>query len=135
MEVDIIMSDILLKACEECVADRGKEDDELVQRLHDFIHGNYEEKGAPWNYTLIDAILDAWEKEVEFRDLDGVYFRIERDNKWQSICFSDLNEVEMVKVLEGKDEEWLKRLCKILGQTLREVGDHFNIVRGTREEE
>lgn len=122
------MSNILLKACEECVADRGKEDDALVQRLHDFIYEHYEEKGKPWNYTLIDVIMDSWEKEIEFRHLDGVYFRVERDGKWKSICFSDLTDDEMTKVLVNKDACELSRLCKILGRILRTIGDQFNIV-------
>lgn len=25
----------------------------------------------------------------EIRDMDGVYFRVERDGKWCNICFSD----------------------------------------------
>ena len=122
------MSNILLKACEECVADRGKEDDVLVKRLHDFIHEHYEEKDKPWNYTLIDAIMDSWEKEIELRHLDGVYFRVKRNGKWQSICFSDLTDDEMTEVTARKDAYELSRLCKILGRTLRRVGDQFNIV-------
>ena len=122
------MSDILKKACEECVADRGKEDDSLVQRLYDYIHEHFEEKGKPWNYTLIDAIMDSWEKEVEFRNLDGVYFRIERNGKWENICFSDLTENEMKHVMKDRDEEWLKSLCMILGKTIRRIGDVFSLV-------
>lgn len=61
------------------------------------------------------------------RELDGVYFRIKRDDKWENICFSDLTEEEMYKVLEGRDTEWLKSLCIILGKTLREIGDYFDI--------
>lgn len=130
------MSDLLFKACEECVADRGKEDDKLVQRVYDFIHENFEEEGKSWNYQLIDAVIDSIDKTyVEFRDLDGVYFRIERNGKWQSICFSDLTEEEMVHVLEGRDEQWLKNLCKILGNTLRDIGDQLDIKREAREEE
>ena len=29
------------------------------------------------------------------RNLDGIYFRVECDGKWQSICFNDLTEDEM----------------------------------------
>lgn len=121
------MSEILKKACDECLADRGRENEELSQKLHDFIHENYELKGEPWNYTLIDAILDAWDKNPEFRELDGVFFRVQRNNKWQNICFSDLTEEEMDKILEGRNEEWLRNLCKILGQTIRKIGDELNI--------
>jgi hypothetical protein len=124
------MSELLRKACEECIADKGKEDDVLVQRLHDYVHENYEEKGKPWNYTLLDSLIDEWEKDVEFRELDGAYFRVERNNKWQNICFSDLTEEEMRKIIDGKDEKWLKELCVILGKTLRRIGDMFNIKAG-----
>lgn len=55
------MSRVLYQACEECVADAGKEDDKLVKRLHDHIHENYESKGKPWNYSLIDMLISEWE--------------------------------------------------------------------------
>lgn len=129
------MSDFLRRACEECVADAGKEDDALVQRLYDFMHENYEETGRIWNYDMIDELIKKWTEPVEFRDLDGVYFRINRNNKWQNICFSDLTEEEMVGVLEGRSEQWLKNLCKILGNTIRNIGDQLDIKRDAREEE
>ena len=40
------------------------------------------------------------------RNLDGVYFRVERDGKWQNICFSDLTTSEREEVLAGKDEQY-----------------------------
>lgn len=73
--------------------------------------------------------------EIEKRDLDGAYFRIKRDGKWQSICFSDLTDEEMDEVLET--EKFLKPLCKHLGQMVRLLGDKFNIrykVEGEEEE-
>ena len=122
------MSDILKKACDECIADRGMENEELSQRLHDFIHEHYEQQAKPWNYTLIDAVLDAWLKNPEFRELDGVYFRVKRNDKWQNICFSDMTEEEMDDILKDRPSEWLKEMCKILGKRLREVGDAFDII-------
>jgi hypothetical protein len=124
------MSELLRSACEACVTDKGIKNDELVQRLHDYVHENYEETGKPWNYTLLDSLIDEWSKEVEFRELDGVYFRVKRNDKWQNICFSDLTETEMDEMLNGRNEEWLKSLCKILGQTLRRIGDMFDIRTG-----
>lgn len=62
------------------------------------------------------------------RNLDGVYFRINRDDSWQSICFSDLTEEEMDNVLQNKSEEWLRRMCKILGETIKDIGEQLNIV-------
>lgn len=37
------------------------------------------------------------------RNLDGVYFRVKRNGKWDNICFSDLSETEKVDVLKNKD--------------------------------
>lgn len=62
------------------------------------------------------------------RELDGVYFRIKRDDKYEDICFSDLTEEEMDSVLAERDNEWLTRMCKILGRTIRCIGDAFDLV-------
>ena len=29
------------------------------------------------------------------RNLDGIYFRVQRDEKWENACFSDLTQEEM----------------------------------------
>ena len=62
------------------------------------------------------------------RNLDGVYFRVYRDGRYQSVCFSDLTDTEMDDILKDKSEEWLRRMCKILGQTIRNIGDQLDIV-------
>lgn len=64
------------------------------------------------------------------RELDGCYFRIQRDGKWQSICFSDLTEIERDPVMKDRDERWLKSLCGHLADCLREIGDELDIIRG-----
>lgn len=69
------------------------------------------------------------------RDLDGIYFRVKRDGKWDNVCFSDLTDEEMDAVLEGRDVEWLKSVCKILGRTIKRIGDEFDICCGDEEEE
>lgn len=48
---------------------------------------------------------------VEFRDLDGSYFRVRRNGKWQSIPFSDLTEAEMFEVIDNKGMMWLQNMC------------------------
>ena len=63
------------------------------------------------------------------RNLDGVYFRVEREGKWQSICFSDLTTEERDKILEDRNEEWLKSLCCILADTIKAIGDQLDIIR------
>ena len=62
------------------------------------------------------------------RNLDGVYFRVYRDGIYQSVCFSDLTETEMDDILTDKSNEWLRRMCKILGQTIKNIGDQLDIV-------
>lgn len=62
------------------------------------------------------------------RNLDGVYFRVQRDGRWESLCFSDLSRDEMEKVLENRSVEWLANLCCILGEQLRGIGDKMDIV-------
>ena len=62
------------------------------------------------------------------RNLDGVYFRVKRDDTWQSICFSDLSDNEMEEVMQDRPVEWLKSMCKILGHTIRDIGDQLDIV-------
>lgn len=64
------------------------------------------------------------------RELDGVYFRVKRNDKYDNICFSDMTEEEMKDVLQGRDPEWLKSLCIILGKRLKEIGDYFDIYAG-----
>lgn len=64
------------------------------------------------------------------RQLDRCFFRVERDGKWQNICFSDLTEEERNKMTEGRNAEWLKSLCFHLADCLKEVGNTFDIVGG-----
>ena len=69
------------------------------------------------------------------RDLDGICFRVKRGKHWESICFSDLSDEEMDKVLEGHSVEWLKKTCKILGRTIRDIGDTMDLVGLKKDEE
>lgn len=68
------------------------------------------------------------------RELDGAYFRIERNGKFESVCFSDMTEKEMFQVIEKWDIIALRRMCVLLGETLQIIGDHFDIVAKEVEE-
>lgn len=68
------------------------------------------------------------------RNLDGIYFRVQRNEKYVTLCFSDLTEDEMRSVLKNADKEYLLNMCVILGKTVREIGDNFNIIRNYDEE-
>ena len=67
------------------------------------------------------------------RELDSVYFRVERDGKFESVSFSDLTEGQMRDVLSGRSKEWLLEMCVILGKRIREIGDQLDIVCGDAE--
>lgn len=69
------------------------------------------------------------------RYLDRLYFCVKRDERLDNVCFSDLTDEEMDKVLEGHSVQWLKSTCKILGHTIRRIGDELDICCGDEEEE
>lgn len=62
------------------------------------------------------------------RNLDGIYFRVKRKDKYENVCFSDLTEDEMNEVLKDRDIKWLKSLAKMLGRTIREIGNQLDII-------
>ena len=62
------------------------------------------------------------------RNLDGVYFRVQRDGKWDNVCFSDLTDEEKIEVMKDRNTEWFKSMCIILANTIRKIGDEFDIV-------
>ena len=64
------------------------------------------------------------------RNLDTVYSRVKRGEKYKSICFSDLTEEEQEKFMDRLDYEGLRALCGILAQDLKKLGDSLDIVGG-----
>lgn len=65
----------------------------------------------------------------KIRDLDGFYFRVKRDGKWQNICFSDLTPDEKMEVGKDKSLEWWRSLAIGLGENLYTIGEEFDLVR------
>lgn len=63
------------------------------------------------------------------RNLDGVYFRVERNGKWENICFSDLTIEERDSVGADKSESWWKSMAYHLADCLRSLGDEQDIVK------
>lgn len=61
------------------------------------------------------------------RNLDGIYFRIERDGKCQNLCFSDLTEKEQKKVLKDKSPEFILQIALNMAKRLREIGDQLGL--------
>ena len=48
------------------------------------------------------------------RDLDGVYFRVERDGRWLSLSFTDLTEEERERVMGHRSLAWTREMVLIL---------------------
>ena len=61
-----------------------------------------------------------------FRNLDGVYYRVVRD---VNRCFSDLSEAEQDEIMAEYNAEQLRRLCRYLSMSLRQIGDALDLVR------
>lgn len=68
----------------------------------------------------------------EKRNLSGIYFRCQEENgKWGNRAFEDLDEEKQREILDSrKDTEWIKGLAIQLANTLNEIGEHFDIVKG-----
>ena len=49
--------------------------------------------------------------ELIKRDLDGAYFRVERNGKWKNICFTDLTNEEIETVVGDRGKEWWKSMA------------------------
>ena len=48
------------------------------------------------------------------RNLDGVYFVVKRDDRWQNICFTDLTNEETDTILKDRTEVWLLSMLEVL---------------------
>lgn len=66
-------------------------------------------------------------KQMINRNLDGIYFRVERDGKWQNLCFTDLTEDEQRKVLKDKSPDFVLQMALNMAARLREIGDQLNL--------
>lgn len=69
------------------------------------------------------------------RNLDGVYFRVNRKDTWENICFSDLTKEEKEEVCKDRSIEWLKELAFIMADTIKSIGDYFDLIGSNSEEE
>ena len=65
----------------------------------------------------------------EKRNLDPVYFRVERNGRYEDVCFTDLTEAERDKAMQNRPPDWYKGLATILADQLRFMGDDMNIKR------
>lgn len=63
------------------------------------------------------------------RDLDGIYFRVKREGKYEPVCFTDLTEDEIEELMGDKGAQWWKSIALELKRVINTIGEQFNIVR------
>ena len=68
------------------------------------------------------------------RNLDGCYYRVERDGESMTLSFTDLTKAEQNKFLDKLDVIGLKRMTLMFAEILRAVGDTFDILGEEKEE-
>jgi hypothetical protein len=65
------------------------------------------------------------------RNLSGIYFRFQNEEgEWENRVFEDLPEEKQDEYLKGRDVVWLESLVKQLANTLNEIGEKFDIMKG-----
>ena len=60
------------------------------------------------------------------KELDGVYYRVKRDNQYVNICLSDLTQEEREEILSKKPIEYLYAIIEVLVSRLRELDDEIS---------
>ena len=63
------------------------------------------------------------------RNLDDIYFRVERNRKYENVCFSDLTEVEREEICKDRSAIWFKRIAYHLADRLQIMGNTLDIRR------
>lgn len=71
------------------------------------------------------------------RNLSGIYIFdiLPGDEKRQPTCFEDCTEEKQQEWLDSLSTEALHNLAKMLGKSLRNLGDHFDIMSGSENDE
>ena len=70
------------------------------------------------------------------RNLDGVYFLVERDGKRQNVCYSDMEQAERDEIARQMAEHatpeeriaWWRSMADIMADKLYEMGEQLGVV-------
>lgn len=70
------------------------------------------------------------------RNLDGVYFRVERDGRWLNVCYSDMTEDERKSAIYDRIDErplkeqvsYYKRLAELMADSLYDMGEQLGVM-------
>ena len=55
--------------------------------------------------------------------LCGVYYRVNRNDKWESVCISDMTKAEIAEVTKVMDKDTLVRLVTVLAGSLHDIAE------------
>ena len=61
------------------------------------------------------------------RNLDGIYFRIERNGKFENVCFSDMTEAEQREVLKDRPIKFVTEVALEMAKRLHEIGEELDL--------
>jgi hypothetical protein len=67
------------------------------------------------------------ERKKMNRNLDGMYFRIERNGKFENVCFSDMTEAEQREVLKDKPIRFVTEVALEMAKRLHEIGEEIDL--------
>ena len=70
------------------------------------------------------------------RNLDGFYFRVERDGEWCNVCYSDMEQRERDEVARKRAEnatadeqaQWWRSMADILADQLYDMGEQLGVM-------
>lgn len=70
------------------------------------------------------------------RNLDGIYFRVKRDGRYENVCYSDMtaeerDEIAALREKNATPEEqaaWWRSMANILADQLYDMGEQFGVV-------
>jgi len=66
------------------------------------------------------------------RNLDGIYFRVKRGDKYENICWTDLTRDERELLSQNRTLEWWQILTEHLTNVIQNMGNDFDIYGGER---
>ena len=68
-----------------------------------------------------------WRENKMNRNLDDIYFRIERNGKFENVCFSDMTESEQREVLKDRPIRFVTEVALEMAKRLHEIGEELDL--------
>ena len=70
------------------------------------------------------------------RNLDGIYFRVQRDGRWQNVCYSDMTQAERDEIAAKRAETstpeqqvtWWRSMADLLADQLYDMGEQLGVM-------